>query len=120
MILSAFEQFSYWKQKVINTSGLPKTFQIILLLLHKKTGCTYFSAIRRCGRTLCRWLPCHLGVETGRHSRDTTDCSYLQKVVPAGTTATGVNGVTIYPEKLVHRMWRAESRNGRSGGGDGQ
>jgi len=40
--------------------------------------------------------------------------------VPAGTTATGVNGVTIYPEKLVHRMWRAESRNGRSGGGDGQ
>jgi hypothetical protein len=98
----------------------PKTFQITLLLLHKKTGCTYFSAIRRCGRTLCRWLPCHLGVETGRHSRDTTDCSYLQKVVLAGPTATGVNGVTIYLEKLMHGMWRAESRNGRSGGGDGQ
>jgi hypothetical protein len=25
MILSAFEEFSYWKQKVINTSGLQKT-----------------------------------------------------------------------------------------------
>jgi hypothetical protein len=98
----------------------PKTFQITLLLLHKKTGFTYFSAIRRCGRTLCRWLPCHLGVETGRHSRDTTDCSYLKKVVLAGPIATGVNGVTIYLEKLMHGMWRAESRNGRSGGGDGQ